>query len=239
MRILLVLFSLVVFSTIGYSQKWKSYIIGVKGDTLNRIDMKGLKQGPWVVRVAELRGERGYEEEGFFTNDKKDGVWRKFSLEGDLIAIETYRWGGKDGKSVYLNTMGNPVREENWKAVNPDNPYDTVNVYDPNTPDKIIAKQVIKLEGYSLKHGAWKHYDILSGRIEKTEFWYFDKPARKTGIDDDELAPIDVTNNEDGNTTAKADEKKKVVAKPKEVVEFEQKKPGKKKIRMRDGSTGF
>jgi len=236
MRLLLIIASLVCFSSVGHSQKWKSYIIGVKGDTLNRVDMKGLKQGPWVVHVAELRGERGYEEEGFYVNDKKDGVWRKFSLEGDLVAIETYRWGGKDGKSVYLNTMGNPIREENWKAVNPDNPYDTVNVYDPNNPDKIVAKQVIKLEGYSLKHGAWKYYDTFTGRIDKTEFWYFDKPARKTGIDDDELAPIDVANNDDNNT-AKADEKKKAVAKPKEVVEFEQKKPGKKKIRVRDGST--
>ena len=62
--------------------------------------------------------------------------------------------------------------------------------------------------------------------------------GEKTGIDDDELAPIDVTNNE-ADETAKADEKKKVVTKPKEVVDFEKKKPGKKKIRVRDGSTGF
>jgi hypothetical protein len=130
-------------------------------------------------------------------------------LEGDLTAVENYRWGGKDGRSIYLNLSGNPIREESWKAVNPDNPYDTVNVYDVNNPDKIIAKQVIKLEGYSLKHGAWKHYDPFSGRLEKTEYWYFDKPARKTGIDDDELAPIDVTNNEDA--TAKTEEKKKEV----------------------------
>ncbi len=74
--------------------------------------------------------------------------------------------------------------------------------------------------------------------MEKTDYWYFDKPARKTGIDDDEMAPIDVTNNEGADETAKA-EKKKVVAKPKEVVEFEKKKPGKKKIRVRDGSTGY
>ena len=239
MKLSILIFCALLVSADSYSQKWKSYIIGVKGDTLNRVDMKGLKQGPWVVHVKELRGERGYEEEGFYVNDKKDGVWRKFSLEGDLTAIETYRWGGKDGRSVYLNMSGEPLREESWKAVNPDSPYDTVNVYDPNNPDKIIAKQVIKLEGYSLKHGAWKHYDSFSGRLEKTDYWYFDKPARKTGIDDDELAPIDVSNNEDEDNTAKVDEKKKAVPKPKEVLEFEQKKPGKKKIKVRDGSTGY
>ena len=220
----------------GYSQKWKSFIIGVKGDTLNRVDMSGKKQGPWVVHVNELRGERGYEEEGYFTNDKKEGAWRRFSLEGDLIAVENYRWGSKDGKSVYLTTQGSPIREESWRAVNPDNPYDTVNVYDVNNPGKVIARQVIKLEGYSLKHGPWKYYDMFSGKLEKTEYWYFDKPAKKTGIDDDELAPIDVTNNED-DATAKTEEKKKAVAKPKEVVEFEKKKPGKRKITVRDGST--
>jgi antitoxin component YwqK of YwqJK toxin-antitoxin module len=234
----LILFS-VCFSLSGYSQKWKSFIIGVKGDTLNRVDMSGKKQGPWVVHVAELRGERGYEEEGYFINDKKEGSWRRFSLEGDLTAVENYRWGGKDGKSVYLTTQGSPIREESWKAVNPDSPYDTVNVYDVNDPGKVIAKQVIKLEGYSLKHGAWKYYDMLTGRVEKTEYWYFDKPAKKTGIDDGELAPIDITNNQDDDATAKADEKKKTVPKPKEVIDFEKKKPGKKKITVRDGSTGY
>jgi hypothetical protein len=237
MRFTLLILAVFFFSLNGHSQRWKSYIIGVKGDTLNRVDQKGLKQGPWVVKVAELRGERGYEEEGYFINSKKEGTWRRFSLEGDLTAVENYRWGGKDGRSIYLNLSGNPIREESWKAVNPDNPYDTVNVYDVNNPDKIIAKQVIKLEGYSLKHGAWKHYDPFSGRLEKTEYWYFDKPARKTGIDDDELAPIDVTNNEDA--TAKTEEKKKAVPKPKEVVEFEKLKPGKKKIKVRDGATGY
>ena len=236
MRLFILIFSALLLSASSYSQKWKSYIIGVKGDTLNRVDMKGLKQGPWVVHVDELRGERGYEEEGFFVNGKKDGTWRRFSLEGDLTAVENYRWGGKDGKSIYLTTQGSPIREESWKAVNPDSPYDTVNVYDPNNPDKIIAKQVIKLEGYSLKHGAWKHYDQFTGRLEKTDYWYFDKPARKTGIDDDELAPIDVSNENDENTAA-ANDKKKAVPKPKEVVEFEKKKPGKKKITVRDGST--
>jgi hypothetical protein len=223
MRFTLLILAVFFFSLNGHSQRWKSYIIGVKGDTLNRVDQKGLKQGPWVVKVAELRGERGYEEEGYFINSKKEGTWRRFSLEGDLTAVENYRWGGKDGRSIYLNLSGNP--------------YDTVNVYDVNNPDKIIAKQVIKLEGYSLKHGAWKHYDPFSGRLEKTEYWYFDKPARKTGIDDDELAPIDVTNNEDA--TAKTEEKKKAVPKPKEVVEFEKLKPGKKKIKVRDGATGY
>lgn len=231
MRFLSMLFVLLVTVNSTYAQ-CKEYIIGVKGDTLNCVDKKGLKQGRWVVHVDNVRGERGYEEEGVYINGKKEGTWRVFSLEGDLTAVENYRWGQKDGRSYYLNNMGNPIREESWKAVNPDNPYDTVNVYDPGDPTRILSKQVIKLEGFTLKHGTWTYYDPFSGRQEKVEHFFLDKPARKTGTDD-ELAPIDVTDN---TTTAKTEEPKKT-AKPKEVLEFEKKNSGKKKVRMRDGQT--
>ena len=66
-------FSFILLLSLGANAQWKSFTIGVKGDTLNRVDMQGRKQGPWVVQVPELRGERGYEEEGFFVNDKKEG----------------------------------------------------------------------------------------------------------------------------------------------------------------------
>src|ERR1051325_7258394 len=90
-----------LFISIVANAQWKSFKLNPKGDTLNRIDQKGLKQGPWVVHVDDLRGERGYEEEGYFDNDKKEGIWRRYSLEGDLIAMEHYRWGQKDGKNQY------------------------------------------------------------------------------------------------------------------------------------------
>lgn len=227
-------FFFLLLSMNGFAQ-CKSYIIGVKGDTLNCVDMKGLKQGRWVVHVDDVRGERGYEEEGVFLNSKKEGPWRRFSLEGDLIAMENYRWGNKDGKNVYLSPMGDPLREESWKAVNPDNPYDTVPVFDVNDPTKIVGHEVVKLEGFSLKHGTWKFYNPMQGTIEKTETWYLDKPAKKTGVGDDDLAPIDVTDNA---TATQSTEVKKSVAKPKEVLQYEKKNSGKKKIHVRDGATG-
>ena len=63
MRFIFVLMMLV--SLTGFGQ-YKNFIIGPKGDTLNRIDMKGKKQGPWVIHVDDNHGERGYEEEGYF-----------------------------------------------------------------------------------------------------------------------------------------------------------------------------
>jgi hypothetical protein len=209
----------------------KDYIIGVRGDTLNCVDIKGKKQGRWVVKVESLRGERGYEEEGEYINNKKEGTWRRFSLQGDLTAIEGYRWGNKNGQSTYINQMGDPIREESWRAVNPDNPYDTVNVMDPNNPGIVIRREVVKMEGFSLKHGTWKYY-AAGGVIEKTENWYFDKPARRDG---DELLPIDVT----VNTSTKSDTvAKKVLTKPQAILDYEKKNSGKKKIKVRDGKTG-
>jgi hypothetical protein len=230
------LFVVGLLISLSSQAQWKSYIIGTKGDTLNCVDLKGLKQGRWVVHVDDLRGERGYEEEGVFIDDKKEGVWRRFSLDGDLIAIESYRYGMKDGKCVYYNNMGDLLREEQWRAIDPGNPYDTVNIYDVNDMSKIVGKQVVKLEPNSYKNGTWTYYNPSSGTIAKTEDWIMDKPVVKASPNgtEDDLAPINVGN---GTSTTKAGEKKPV-SKPREVLEFEKKNAGKKKVRVRDGATG-
>jgi hypothetical protein len=231
------LFILLVFVGFQASAQCKDYIISVKGDTLNCTDRKGLKQGPWVVRVESLRGERGYEEEGFFKDGYKDGTWRRFSLEGDLIAIENYRWGQKDGRNLYMTYMGEPLREEYWRAIDPLNPYDTVKVYDVNDPNKVLGTKVVKLETMAVKHGTWKYYGE-GGIVEKTEEWVMDKPkvneATAAAVEDD-LAPIDVST---GKTSSTKTDDKKTAKKPQAVLDYEKKNSGKKKIRVRDGSTG-
>src|SRR3954452_3664142 len=113
----------------------KTYIIGVKGDTLNCTDYAGMKQGKWVVKTPALRGEPGYDEEGVFKNDKKEGFWRRYSDQGDILAIEGYKYGYKDGVSQYFSLQG-IIREESWRAINPAHPYDTIRVYDLKDPDK-------------------------------------------------------------------------------------------------------
>src|SRR5947209_15151770 len=109
MRYLIILF---LTTSLTASAQLKSYIISVKGDTLNNIDMKELKQGPWVIHLDELRGEPGYDEQGVYVDDKKEGTWKRFSLDGDLLAIENYRYGFKNGKSTYFSNMGDMLREE-------------------------------------------------------------------------------------------------------------------------------
>lgn len=235
MRYIFILFLFVGFNA---AAQCKDYIISVKGDTLNCTDIKGLKQGPWVIKVDNLRGERGYEEEGFFKDGVKDGTWRRFSLEGDLIAIENYRWGQKDGRNLYMTYMGEPLREEYWRAIDPQNPYDTVNVYDVDDPTKVIGKKVVKIETLAVKHGTWRYYGE-GGMVEKTEEWVMDRPKVKeaeTATVEDDLAPIDVSTGKTASS-AKTTEKKQV-KKPQAVLDYEKKNSGKKKIKVRDGSTG-
>ena len=190
--------------SISSQAQWKDFIISVKGDTLNRVDLKGQRQGPWVIHVDELRGEPGFDEQGYYVNNKKEGTWVRFSLMGDKIAEENYRWGNLNGKCRYYTQAGILEREESWRAVNPDNAMDTVDVFDVNDPSKVIKRVVVKLEGQTLKHGTWTYYDPNQGTIEKKETYWLDKLSKGNGPDD-ELKPLDVSdgNNPSDTSTAK------------------------------------
>lgn len=219
------IFLLGLLISLNASSQCKDYIIGIKGDTLNCTDVKGLRQGKWIIKYEQVRGEPGFEEEGQYVEGKKEGPWRQYSLQGDLMAMENYRWGNKNGVNQYFTRNGELIREESWRAVNPLNPYDTVEVADwDKDPLGLITKSVVvKLEGSSVKHGPWKFYEPQTGIIMKTENWVLgdiDKGPKKD----------DIVNN--------APEEKKKVAKPKEVEDFEKKNSGKKKVRVRDGRTG-
>lgn len=210
-----ILFLMLLFSINGYGQ-YQNFTIGANGDTLNRVDMKGLKQGPWILKYDKIRGEPGFEEEGIFVNDRKEGEWRMFSLIGDLIGTENYRWGLKDGVCQYFNLDGQLRMEQKWKALNPDKLYDTIMVEDLNLFDT-YKKVVVKNEGAALKHGTWKYYDGSTGMIQKTEHYELGRLTSEPVV-------------EESST------KKKEIQKPKEVLEFEKKNAGKKKVRFKDGS---
>ncbi len=221
MRFILAVF---VFMTLGGNAQLKEYKIGIKGDTLNGIDKEGRKQGKWINRLDEMRGEPGYEEEGTYISDRKEGTWRKFTLMGDQFAVENYHWGFKDGPCQYFNQNGDLLKEESWRALNPDKAYDTIDVEDVLNPDH-YNKVVIKNEGSSLKHGTWKYYDPSAGFITKTEFWVLGKLEQN-----DSKSPLTAKRKSSDSTSA-------AKVKPKEVLEFEKKNAGKKKIRVRDGTT--
>lgn len=211
-------------SFIKVNAQLKSYKISVKGDTINKIDKKGSKQGKFVLRKEELRGEPGFEEEGMYKNDAKEGIWRRYNLMGDPIGFETYMHGGKDGPQQYYSPLGELLREENWKGYNPDAPYDTIAIYGTGS-NEIVDFKVVKAEQYSVKHGFWKYYEAVTGRLFKTEEW-----------DRNNIVLPNVPKKEVSGNSLKGI--KKEIAKTPEMLEWEKKNKGKKNV-IRNGQTGL
>ena len=138
----------------------KDYKIGVKGDTLNKIDKKDQKQGKWINRVDEIRGEPGYEEEGEYMNSRRKVFGGSITLNGDLTGLEFYRWGNKDGTAEYFNPAGELIREEGWRALNPDKPYDTLEVEDIDHLNQ-YRTVIVKNDGVAIKHGVGNSITLL------------------------------------------------------------------------------
>jgi antitoxin component YwqK of YwqJK toxin-antitoxin module len=214
------LFSLIILQIHpgkGFAQ-WKDFTISPKGDTLNCVDKEDRRQGRWVNHFDELRGEPGYEEEGIYKNGRKEGTWRLYSLQGDLIGVEFYKWGNKDGVCQYFGINGTLLREEGWRALNPDKAYDTLTIEDIDHLDK-YKTVIVKNEGVAIKDGVWKFYDPQTGMVARTETYTLGKREMSKST----------------QATANADAPK-TSAKPKEVLDFE-KKIGKKKVKVKNGST--
>jgi antitoxin component YwqK of YwqJK toxin-antitoxin module len=218
-QILFTAIFVLLFVNSGNAQ-YKTYALTEDGDTVNAVLKDGLKHGAWIIRVEALRGEPGYEEEGAFVKGEKNGVWRIYTLEGDLLAVENYKNGGKDGIQQYFTFLGALVREESWRGYDPENPYDTIAIYGTSSGE-ITEYKIIKAVPYSVKQGTWKYYDPETGAIVKSEKW--------------ELNNII---NPGSTSAANTPMKKKEVEKTPEMLEWEKKNRGKKGA-VRDGSTGL
>ena len=198
----------------------KSYKLTSKGDTLNCIDANDKKRGKWFFRVNALRGNPGYDEEGEYVDNRKEGVWRRYSTMGDLVSIQNYKWGNLDGMSQFYIIAG-LEHEESWRAMNPEKAFDTLQVEDINDENKYIDV-IVPNDGKSLKHGTWTWYRPGSTSIIKSEVYFLNK--------------IKTPKTEPSTDTAKKEEPKK--EKPKEVQQYEKKNSGKKVVKSRDGRVG-
>ena len=225
MRFLLLSISL--FLSIYAFSQCKTYRLAANGDTLNCTDIKGMKQGKWVIRNPKLRGEPGYDEEGEYKNDRKEGMWRTYNLMGDLLAQENFKWGNKNTKCYYF-TLAGLEHEESWRAVNPDKGFDTIDVQDLKDPNK-YEKVIVQTDGTSLKHGIWKYYVPGTGNVLETKEYFMNKLKN----------PEDELNNlfKDSKLTIpnKKDSSLSYINKPKEVLQFEKKNL--KKTKPKSGKT--
>jgi hypothetical protein len=170
----LIIFCLLFCLSSQAQNQYKSYIKGVHGDSINKVDMQDRKQGKWVNRVPALRGNPGYEEEGYYLDDMKMGTWKTYNLMGDKIAEENYRFGNLDGRCRYFNMAG-LIREEYWRAPRKtgNQQLDTILVQDPMEPN-VYKKVIIKMEGQSMRHGNWRYFDPVYGRVIAEEKYVLD-----------------------------------------------------------------
>ena len=206
----------------------KTYRLTSKGDTLNCTDINNKKQGKWTLHLDEVRGEPGYEEEGVFTNNQREGKWKRYSLMGDLLAVENYRWGFKDGLQQYY-LMGELEHEESWRAIDPKKKFDTIDVPDLFDPNK-VTKKVIKVEGYNQKNGVWNYYKPGYAVVLHTETYLFDSLLPPT-LNKPKLVQDAAVQ----DTTTKGIPTKVI---PKQVADFEKNNRKKKQAKIRDGNTG-
>ncbi|MEI8053726.1 MAG: hypothetical protein WCH52_08260 [Bacteroidota bacterium] len=214
----IVCFLFLIFSQNIFSQ-YKEFKLTQFGDTINAINKDGQKVGKWVTETNELRGEPGFVEEGIYKKGEKDGYWRKYSNQGDLLAMEHYILGGKDGLQQYFSFLGDLEREENWKGYNPDSPYDTIAVYGTGNGE-IVDYKIVKALPYSVKDGEWRYFE--SGRLLRSEQWSVNNLVNPKAAA--------------SSRTKTPYVKPEKLEKPPAMVEWEKKNKGKKNV-IRDGQT--
>src|SRR5690242_8903051 len=142
-------------------------------DTINYTDKQGLRQGLWQITVPGLRGERGYIEEGRYVNNKKEGIWKKYSISGDPIAIETYKDSVLDGRAMYFYENGGIKTDGSYRAVVKENSARAINVINPLTGKDTTV--TVYEYAHSVKKGTWKFY-TPDGNLETTVIYDNDQP---------------------------------------------------------------
>jgi len=139
--------------------------------SLNKKDAQNRKQGMWYFAVEPLRGEPGYKEFGNYRNDLRTGLWYKLDGEDQLMAIENYKKGVLNGEVQYY-TKGRLSCIGHYRGLNPDNKLDSVWVTDPVTYADTLV--IIPSERGSLRHGSWRYYDPMSGKLIREEEYQID-----------------------------------------------------------------
>jgi antitoxin component YwqK of YwqJK toxin-antitoxin module len=65
-----------------------------KGDTINKTDINGFKQGLWVIYERNLNSHKmSIVEEGVYVNNQKDGTWKYYDSSEKLVRLVKFKNG--------------------------------------------------------------------------------------------------------------------------------------------------
>ncbi len=143
-----------------------------KAPPLNQRDKQGQKQGMWYVQQPERMGEDAYTEFGSFATGRKAGLWYHINNVGEITSIEQYRNNVLDGEVKYFE-QGRLTCIGHYRGLNPDQPYDTIYVEHPITGVEKLT--IIPTDRGTLRHGTWRYYDVVTGRLIREEEYQIDE----------------------------------------------------------------
>jgi len=113
-RLLLIL---ITFCGATFAQSQSSEVI--EGDTCNRIDADGKKQGKWILLGKHKQGTcyrpDQHVEEGKYQDNRKTGIWVEFFCNGNMKNKLTFSNGRPDGYAIMYHENGKISEEGNWK----------------------------------------------------------------------------------------------------------------------------
>ncbi|MBL7711919.1 MAG: hypothetical protein JNL13_05630 [Chitinophagaceae bacterium] len=142
------------------------------GKEINQADVQGRPHGLWYTSKPALRGEPSEAVFGSYDHGQKTGLWYISDGIGNLVSIETFKLGVRDGEAKYFDN-GHLTSVGHYRGLNPTVAMDTVLIVDPITGDEKLVS--VPTERGSVRHGSWRFYDELSGRLVREEYYQIDE----------------------------------------------------------------
>lgn len=137
-----------------------------KGDTINRVDATGLKQGKWIVfnknnAVADFP-ENAIVEELLYKDNKKEGLRKQYYSNGKVKSEVNFKNNRPTGYSKFYYPNGNIAEEGNWVYGGWDGKYKNYYEAGPLSEDFSFS--------YGKKEGLQKQYHP-NGKMKMEGTW--------------------------------------------------------------------
>ncbi|MDI9319978.1 MAG: hypothetical protein QM530_05815 [Phycisphaerales bacterium] len=139
---------------------------------VNQYDGNGKAHGLWYTFTAANKGEPAEAVLGTYDHGNKTGVWYVSDGIGNMNSIETFKHNVRDGEAKYFEN-GQLACVGYYRGLNPKVAFDTVLIMDPITKDEKLVS--VPTERGSVRHGRWRFYDGLSGRLIREEEYQIDE----------------------------------------------------------------
>jgi hypothetical protein len=141
-------------------------------EKINQTDAQGRPDGLWYTHTAAAKGEPEQATFGSYDHGKKTGLWYVSDGKGNISSIETFRFDVRDGEVKYFEN-GQLTCVGHYRGLNPKQAVDTMLLTDPVTGEDYWVS--VPTERGSVRHGSWRFYDELTGRLIREEQYQIDE----------------------------------------------------------------